>query len=331
MSAPLDSVCGTLGVKERTLLWRTCDSAPCGLVRPHLVQQGQYLYMGGGLGASLTKIRTVYRYSLADNTWGALPITPCHTFGLTVVDDMVTLVGGVNIITSQPSNQLLSFRGDVGVKGMWCTMLPSMPTARSCCTVIKAKGHVFVTGGVVLESRSYAKVVEVYNVHSKTWYSTPAMSLPLDLAFMCGNASADRLYLSGGLSSSGAVTQVYSCSIDALIAAAKADADAAAPSVWEVIANTPYVRSGNCVLQDHFLVFCGILEGERDETQNGVFALNKDTKEWTRLGDAPSRRSSVSAVVTGSSRVMIVGGYTQPHNWTNSIVRDVVEVLNIPL
>ena len=261
-SVSMESVCSALGVDEKTLLWRACDAAPCGLVRPHLVKLGRCLYMGGGLGNNLTKIRTVYRYSLADNTWSALPVSPCHTFGLAVIYNMITLVGGVNIITSQPSNALLSFKEDVGPKGKWCTLVPPMPTGRSCSSVVNARNHVVVMGGVVKENRSYTKIVEIYDTNSKTWYSTPAVALPLEVAFMCGSAGTDRLYLSGGLSSTGAVTRVYSCSIDALLATAKTDSDPAAPSVWEAIADIPHVRSGNCVLQDRFLIFCGILEGE---------------------------------------------------------------------
>ena len=321
----------TLGLKEGTLLWRTCKSLPSGMLRPHVVQSTKTcsIFMGGGYTGNTELTRSVFKYDYSSDVWSTLPITPCHSFGLAIIKDLVTVIGGINIITAQPSKTLFSFVEDVGSKGKWCSLLPPMESNRSCCSAVVIGRYLVVIGGVFeLENSTYQDTVEILDIEEEHWYLAP--NFPKPVTFMSSCASEDRIFLTGGLTTTGAVSDVFSGSIIRLIEAAKNGTQDT--SVWEVITQTPFGRSGCGIIHGTLVVFGGMNVDDttsKKSVQSEVFAWNNDSRTWIKLGDMPAKRSSLSVVVTGPSRVMIFGGYNNPLNWTNSLLSDVIEVVNI--
>ena len=41
-------------------------------------------------------------------------------------------------------------------------------------------------------------------------------------------------------------------------------------------------------------------------------------------------RSSMTVIVTGSHKAMLIGGYNNSQSWTTSLLRDVIKLVNIP-
>lgn len=310
--------------KEPDLLWRAIAPMPCGIVRPHVaVGEGGCVYVGGGNTGSVEQTRLVFKYEPGQKAWIALPITPYFTFSLALVDGSVAIVGGVSIVSNQASAAVASFVECAGRSGKWGHLLPTMPTAKSCTSSVCVGGYLVVIGGIGSNSSRYLRTVEVLDVREKNW--STATPFPMGVTFMSLSASSTRLFLTGGLDSSGAVRSVISCTIVALVSSAKNDDGT---PVWEAIVDVPALRAGCCVVKETLVVFGGMSKRNGDIVR-GVYALDLPSKTWRFLGDMPARRSSMSLAVTGESRVMVVGGYLDPRNWVKSLTTDVMEVLNI--
>ena len=313
-------------VKDGTLLWRACESLPCGIVRPHVAQTERYIFIGGGFTGNSDLTRSIFRYDITQDTWNILPITPCNTHGLAIVNDLPTIVGGVNVITGFPSKTLFSFV-EIGSKGKWCSLLPPMQISRSCSSVISTGHYLIVVGGVnEMDSSLYQDTVELLDIKEKKWYFAP--SFPKPVAFMSIAASNDVLYLAGGLTPNGAIKDVFCCSISELVQNAKSSEQI---SVWQVLTKMPCYRSGCAVIQDSLVVFGGIANDDEntERVQSAIFVWNNETKTWKKLGNMPAKRTSLSVAVTDTTKAMLFGGYNNPQHWSMSLLSDVVEVVNL--
>lgn len=322
LPAKTEGLARSHGVEEGTLLWRTCEPAPSGMVRPHVARTGRYILVGGGFTGNSDLSRSVFKYDTEKDSWHDMPLAPCNNFGLVVVNQLPTIVGGVNIITGLSSKDSFSFV-DIGSKGKWCSLLPPMNVGRSCSSVALTGDFLVVVGGIgELDSSSHEDTVEVLDIREKKWYL--ASSFPKPVAFMSIAASDSSIYLTGGLTPNGATREVFHCSVNELVQKAKS-LDRSG-SVWKVLSQMPYYRSGCAIIQETLVVFGGLKD---HEVQNGIFAWDGTGQTWKKLGRMPMKRTSLSIGVTGSSKALLIGGYNDPKHWSMSLISDIVEVVNL--
>ena len=310
-----------------TLLWRACEKLPCGFVRPHTVRNGSLVFVGGGYTGNSQNSRTVFQYDLATFSWSALEITPCHSFGLAIINDMVTIIGGVNVMTSQETNNLYSYK-KFDTTGKWCTSLPPMLKIRSCHSVVNVNNSfVIVAGGVDSVSRTHRDSVEIFDIENRRWIEAP--SLPIGTSFMCMAASNKSVFLCGGLGVSGAVCDVITSDIQTLVEAAKSGVRDT--NVWKRPTKLPLVRSGCVVVQNKLVTFGGIPHGgqNNDKCNSSIYCWNQENNTWTKLGSLPFSFSSMSGITVTPNKVMLFGGYTNARSWTTSLSHEALEVVNI--
>ena len=206
-----------LDIPLGTLLWKACESIPCGFVRPHTVRNGRFIFVGGGYTGNSQHSRTVFQYDLTTFIWSALAITPCHSFGLTIINDKVAILGGVNVVTSQETKTLYSYDSS-GCK--WCESLPPMLNIRSCHSVVNVSNNfIIVAGGIDNISRIHKDSVEILDIQNKQWFEAPP--LPIGVSFMCMAASDKSVFLCGGLGESGAVCDLIMADVQTLVESAK--------------------------------------------------------------------------------------------------------------
>ena len=77
--------------------------------------------------------------------WTALPAAPVVYFAMAGVNDMLTLVGGMDIGRKVATNQLTNWDKEMQ---RWGTLLPPMNTARQDCTTVVHKKWLLVAGGM---------------------------------------------------------------------------------------------------------------------------------------------------------------------------------------
>ena len=322
---------------KESLLWRAMAPVPCGMVRPHVVSRGTSVYVGGGNTGKTDANRTVFRLDLGKNLWSSLPITPYHTFSLAIVGDRVTVIGGVSILTSQVSSALASYEYSIGATGKWAHTLPEMPTRRCCTSSTTIGDHLVVVGGIG-KNDSYLKGVEVLDVRSKQWHTV--CDFPKPVTFMSITASSTRIFLTGGLTNTGPVKSIYSCTLDNLLHSSLAE-KRETKQVWHEIVAAPCLRSGCCVVKEKLVVFGGVANKEAgmeevDGISSSVYVLqtlpsSNEKGEWKLLGKMAAKRSSMSLGITGTTSVIMIGGYVDSRNWMSSLTNDVMEVVNLVL
>ena len=302
-----------------TLLWKSCPSLPQGVVRPHLVTRGNEIYIGGGNTGTTEMSRKVHKYSAGAKAWEGLPITPYHMFALALVKDFITVIGGISVLSSLTSADLLHYSENTK---KWHKNFPAMPTKRCAMSAVSCGNHVVVAGGIDEDGQSYLNTVEVLDMSTMKWSAIAPLPKPSTFMSITACKETNRIYLLGGLTKLGALRSVFSCTLQSLLHSSE-------EPVWEEIAQTPYFRSGVVVIGGKLVVASGL--DEQNRVTKTIHAFDLESKQWKAVGEMAASRSSCSLASFYGSHLMVVGGYVNPKNWMNSLTTDVMECINLHL
>ena len=281
--------------EQLKLTWEACRNAPCELWSGTAVAHGGLAYF------SSYGCHDVFGYNPEKDDWCKLPKCPQSEFGLTVVNNLITAVGGE--VDGQDTNHLSSFSG-----GEWVTVFPPMPTKRFFPAVISAKNYLIVAGGYEVGGR--LSTVEVMDMNTLEWYT--AASLPDPASCMSATVCGGHLYLLGGYGKYGNGTHaVFTCTLDSLVRSChpplKTPPHTSEASVWQRVADVPVIFSTCITLNGRVLIVGGM--DSHDSPTPAVHMYNPESDLWLRLGNMTTARYDC-LVVGLRDCIIAVGGYT---------------------
>ena len=250
-----------------------------------------------GNTAYFSQLNDVYSYTLASGEWTRLPPCEYNSFGLAVVNNKVTTIGGMS---GKLTNVLLCLE-DQGTK--WRELLPPMPTARirPATVTTSTYSYLIVAGGRTrLTSLSN---VEILDTNILQWSS--ASSSPKALGYPHITLCGEHLYLSED-------NTIFSCSVEELLKSCKPastnSSDGA--SVWTKLSNIPVSYEASLItLRGQVLAIGGSDQKYGCGTPTEVIhRYNKSTNSWSAIGEMPTPRSDTLVAVLPSNELIAVGG-----------------------
>ena len=253
------------------------------------------VYVGGGSILSRSEYKVMV-YDIHLGKWATLPPYKTRFFGMTVIDNQLVLVGGMEVGGAY-SKVLGAWRA---ASKEWVHPYPNMPTARSSCSAVTYKEWLVVAGGIS-EKGKYLASVEVMNTSNKQWSTAPP--LPVRWTDMKAAIVGDMCYFMGGFIS-GRTKKVFSVSLQALLnPKSSSERDR---QIWkeiselDVTSSTPLSISGSLFA----------LGGEKDDKSTTTIQLYQpETGKWLKVGDLPHPRWQCNSVMINDREVMVVGGY----------------------
>ena len=118
--------------------------------------------MGGGIADKDEDEHTVMVYQQGLG-WRTLPRYRYRYFGMAVLQDQLTLVGGWDSFTSEATNQISVWNAQ-----QWTQPYPPMPTPRDSSAVVTYMKWLVVAGGS--DGGSFLTAVEVMDSTNKQWF-----------------------------------------------------------------------------------------------------------------------------------------------------------------
>ena len=281
-------------VQQLKLAWKTRRNAPYAMRRGAAVAHGSVGYFSSPGSCD------VFAYDSEKDDWSTLPECPQIDFGLAVVNNLLTAVGG---LSAGPTNRLISFNGS-----KWVTVFPPMPTKREHPAVISAQNYLIAAGGVGLRYTAILSTVEVMNTDTREWYT--AASLPEPVSDMSATVCGGRLYLLGGWDKNNYPTRaVFTCTLDSLLHSCHPPSQTLPhtneASVWQRIADVPMEYSTCTTLNGRVLAVGG--EDSHGTRTADVYMYNGDTDSWPLVGHMSTARYEC-LVVGLRDCVIVVGG-----------------------
>jgi len=276
------------------LTWETRGNVPCEMRRVTAVAHGNLAYF------SSYGSHDVFGYNPEKDDWSKLPECPQIDFGLAVINNILTAVGGE--VDGQYTNHLSSFSG-----GEWVTVFPPMPTKRCEAAVISAQNYLIAVGGYGVGGD--LSTVEVMDMNTLEWYT--AASLPEPVYDMSATVCGGRLYLLGGWDKYGLTNAVFTCILDSLIRSCQPPLQTpphtSEASVWQRVADVPVVFS-TCITLNGRVIAVGGMDSH-DRPTPAVYMYNPESDLWLLLGNmAPARYDCLVLVLRDC--IIAVGGLT---------------------
>ena len=294
--------------KEKlTLKWKTCKTAPCRMYKGSATVHGRIAYFRPALS------RLVHSFNPATEVWSTLPECPRDHFTLTVVNDLVTAVGGEQSswLGDKITNTLLSFVASEGSRWKWVEHFQPMPTKRAFTAVV-CSGKALVVAGGKGEGYTRLTIVEVMNTDTLQW--STASSLPHPFSDATATVCGDRVYLAGGWDQHGHTKSIFTCSLSALLQAQTVEAknkttsQTRNPPVWQKIPDLP-VKCSTCIKLNGQLLAVGGHDSHGKNTKN-IFTYNIKIKSWEIISQMPTSRNLCLVAVLPGNKLMVMGGMT---------------------
>ena len=287
-----------------TLRWREGKKAPCKM-------RSFYNIAVDGNIAYLRRDKQIYAYIVSTCTWSKLPDCTLTACPLVMINNLLTLVGGV--YTDKCTDKLLSLTLE-GRGRMWTEVFPPMPTKR-CASSALCTGTVLIVAGGQGQIETVLATVEVMNTDTCQW--STAVNLPEPTS--CGSlvqVDDGHIYILGR--SLKGNKSVYTCSVSALLQSCNSKSTRArltkylslsnVTSVWSQVIDPPVTHSA-CVSLHGRLLIVGGMDSHAKPT-SALHMYDPPTNLWQVISHMATPRYDCYATVLPDNQLMVVGGWT---------------------
>ena len=279
-----------LGLPLR-LSWEQCSDMPFAMnSNTHSVVLKGEIYLGGG--GSSGDLCTVVVYDTQSGKWSTLPKCQVRSFGLAVVKNQLTLVGGFDLSTNKATSELAVWESE---SEQWASPYPPMHTARHDMGVATYNEWIAVAGGY--GGDDYLNSVEILNSTEKQWYT--AAPLPVECDRIKSAVIQDEWYIMEGRTK---FERMFAVSLPALILLR----GSTSLTLWRTLPSAPLTCSA--ILGTHDSLFA---VGGKMSTGMCSSAINLYlpwNKKWFKVGDLPTERSSCICTELPSREILVAGG-----------------------
>ena len=255
------------------------------------------VYLGSGIIPFNKECQTVIVYDPQKDSSDTLPPYTYKWFSIAVVNNQLVVVGGEDVRTNKPTNQLGVWNEQ---SKSWTHPLPPMTTACNSPSVATHNNRWLVVMG------GGGNGVEILDTTgSGQWYqATP----PPQPCYRVSTVTIGNMcYLLGGYTMRGAVSQkVFSVHLDELISQAVSQPAGTrappTPSPWMTLPDTPQPLSSALTINGALLA----VGGNGDRTT--IYHYQPSSKSWIKAGELPAGRSCCCCTVLPSGEVLVAGG-----------------------
>ena len=282
------------------------------------------IYIMGVFTTDAPKSRQVQVYSLKVREWSTLPEAPVYNAAIVVVNDHITLLGGRDAKTDEPTNILCVWFENAG---QWqSNILPRMPTVRVMLGVHYHGNLLLVTGGAEKnadfegqETLTAVNRVDVYNVLTKQWTTPLALQLPKALRSHFLVFLEEHIYLTGGAtkifdspaeigSSDSFSSNSWRIKWTDLEEAVTHPAAMPEKQLWTPIANLPALCS-TVVSGENSIISVGGVKGSLP--LDVIYRYAEEKNDWIEVGHMDIGRYRHAVVPLGShgATLFVAGGF----------------------
>ena len=297
-TTPGDLFSGPVNIK-----WEEGAPTPVGRAGHTAVWLNGLVYVGGGteIGWKLSYI--INCYDPVNNSWSSPINTPYGHFAMTTLNNKLLIAGGKDK-SYKRTNQI--FTMDAGQLKNYTKMI----TARSDATATGHQGMLIITGGRD-DKRNKLSSTELFDSSNGQWYVSN--DLPQPHYWLQPVIVDNILYLLGGVNKDGkASPTVFTAPLDTL---------SSHQLKWNTLQDTPWCTSAAVNVYDKHLLIVGGAKmiGDKYTLTSDVYKLNKVSHSWEAIGNIPSARSSSAAVSTADNRIIVIGGFNDKYEFTNTV------------
>ena len=278
-----------------------CADLPSPMYDVSAVLHKENIYVMAGMAPQDETYDYVFSYKINNNKWSRLP-PPGHYFGrLQIINDQLTVIGGVDNDTNKVTNKVSTF--DNNTKN-WRRYYPDLMKPRSKPGVVTHEDHVIVLGGVI-DDGVYSDDIEVLNWTQPLHWMKSNIKLPQPMGAPSLTISHDQLYIVG-YSNSGRYSRAYQLTIDSIISSIGQPPTSGQSNNWNTLPNAPHYDTA-LLPQSYPPVIIGGTDAQYVPTSDvAILDITKNT--WNRVASLSTPRAYVAVVPISHDSIIIIGG-----------------------
>ena len=286
------------------LTWEKCAQLPSSLYGASAVLHKENIYVMAGEAPQNDTLDYVFSYNININEWSRLP-PPGHYKGiLQILNDRLTVFGGVDNATDKVTNKVSTFNNN---SNNWSSHFPNMLQPRIKPGVVTHEDHVIVLGGGLVDDTD-TDDIEVLNLIQSFQWMKSNIKLPQPMWNISLTISHDQLYIVGHGTSDSRSSTAYHIPVDPIISSI-AQPPASGQSVdWNKLLNAPHY---NTALLPHSYPPV-IIGGDdiQDVPTSDIAILDIMKNKWNRLASLSTARHCVAVVPISHDSILVIGGCT---------------------
>ena len=294
------------------LTWQNCTDLPSPMYNSSVVQHNDNVYVMAGDAPQRDTLDYVFSYNINMDEWSRLP-PPGHYRGiLQILNDKLTVIGGVDDATGKYTNKVSTFNND---HNNWSNHFSNMLQSRNRPGVLTYEGHVVVLGGAIGDG-VYTDDIEVLNLTQPLQWKNSNMKLPKPMCDISVTTSHDQLYIVGYTTSDGRSSKAYQIPVDSIISSTVYSPTDDQIVEWVTLPRAPHYDTALLPYLHPIIVGGCDIQGV---PTSDVAILNIMQNKWDRLASLHTARTSVAVIPISHESILVIGGTTSGEAIAESI------------
>ena len=282
------------------LTWENHADLPSPMYAASAILHKRNIYVMAGNAPKNDTLDYVFSYNININEWNRLP-PPGHYRGkLQILNDKLTVIGGVDNATNEVTNKVSTFNNN---SNTWVKYFPNLLKSRGNPGVVTHEDHVVVLGGGLGGSDD----IEVLNLTEPSQWMQSNIKLPEPMWNISLTISHDQLYIVGYSTSGGRSSTAYQLPVASIITSTVQPPTSGQSVDWNKLPNAPHYYTA---LLPHSYPPVIIGGSIKDVPTSDVAILDITKNKWNRLASLSIARNNVAIVPISHESILVIGGCT---------------------
>ena len=280
--------------------WTTCSDLPTPMYDAYVAVSNGTIYCTGST-PDVDNRDEVYCYDIRTDQWKQLP-RPGHRLGVIhMVDDKLTIFGGIHPTTDEVLNKVTTYNRKTN---SWYSHFPNMLYNISKPGVVTSDDYVIVMGGksspdTILDN------MEVMNYHHLQWREV-SVHLPVPMRAIRPTISGDHITIVGYSSTAGCYTGCYHIPTEELIISFDQSlSPGAVPVQWKELSAATHYNTTTIPYSDPAVIIGGSKGGV---CISDVSLYDTHKNLWRKVDSLTSVRDCVGVALLNSHTIIVIGG-----------------------
>ena len=248
----------------------------------------------------------VYCYNIKTNQWKQLP-RPGHRLGvLHMVDDILTIFGGMKPYTSNRHNKVTTYNSRTN---SWYNYFPNMLYNRYKPGVVTSHDYVIVMGGKNSPDTTLDNM-EIMNYHHLQWREV-SVHFPVPMWGINPTTSGDDIIIVGYYTTTNSYCACYHIPTEELtLSFDQSLSPSAVPVQWKKFSTATHFRTATIPYSNPSIIIGGC-NHSGDVSTSDVSLYDKQMKSWRKVDSLTSARSNIGVSLINNNTIIAIGGCTK--------------------
>ena len=261
------------------------------------------MYVTAGDAPDDNTNNNVFCYNTNTDHWTVLP-QPGHRFGvLHMLNDRLTIFGGIDPVTSRRFNKVTTYNNDTN---SWYSHYPDMLNKRFKPGVIKYNNYVIVMGGNSSPDNIHDSI-ELIDYQNEMKWKNIITKLPIPMFNIKPTISGEDIIIVGYSDDGGRSNGHYQIAIEEMVSSFNQSPSTSATSnQWKMKSPAPHYNTVTVPYTYPPVIIGG--RGHGSVATFDVSLYDSSKNAWKKVDSLTSARYCVGVALLNNSSIIVIGG-----------------------